>query len=413
MNGGPDIVVVGAGLSGLLTGLLAARRGARVRVVARGVGGLHTGTGCVGVLGYTPRGTLVTSPSRTLTRALKGRPDHPYLLAGRKALEAGIDALKEVCRDAGYPFDGDLSANFVLPTALGAALPVCLVPRSMVGGHQNSDADPWLLVGLGGWREFDAGYAAANLGAHVRPFDYAPLDGPLDPNLTPLEMARLFEEPAFRAGVVGQLGEQLGDAARVGFPAVLGLRDALAVLADLTGRLGRPVFEVPTPPPSVPGVRLYEILRRALVGQGGEVVLGPTVRGWVERKRLQGVKTYGPGGERRIRADIVVLATGGLLGGGLEADMDGTLRETVFDLPVDAPPPGEWFDPLFLGRHPVFESGVRANASMQPLDVAGEVVSPHLFAVGGLLGGADRLGEISAEGIALATAARVAGMLAA
>ena len=50
---------------------------------------------------------------------------------------------------------------------------------------------------------------------------------------------------------------------------------------------------------------------------------------------------------------------------------------------------------------------------MQPLDAAGEVVSTRLYAAGGLLAGADRLGELSAEGIALATAAKAVEVLAA
>lgn len=416
MSGWPDVLVVGAGLSGLMSALLAAQRGARVMVVARGVGGTHTGSGCVGVLGYTPRGTPVTSPSRTLTRALKDRPDHPYLLAGREALEIGIAALKATCDDAGYPFAGDLSANMTLPTALGALTRVCMAPASVAAGHQhgaNGDEPPWMLVGLAGWRDFDAGYAAGNLGPHVRALAFAPSGAALDPNLTALEVARRFDQPGFRSSFALGLSRMLDGETRVGFPAVLGLRRTVDVVADLEEVLGCPVFEIPTVPPSVPGVRLYDTLRRAVLALGGEFVLGPRAVGWLERGQLQGVKAHGPGGERKIRAGAVVLATGGLLGGGLEAGLDGALRETVFDLPVDAPPPEGWFDPLFFGSHPVFESGVRVNSWMQPLDAAGEVVSTRLYAAGGLLAGADRLGELSAEGIALATAAKVVEVLAA
>lgn len=405
MSGSPDLVVVGAGLSGLMTALLAARRGAKGVVVARGLGNLHSGTGCVGVLGYTLRGTIVKSPTRSLTRALKDRAGHPYLLAGRDALESGVAALKEVCEAAGYPLAGDLGSNFVLPTALGAPLPVCLVPESMAGGDQSGDGGPWLLVGLASWRDFDAGHAAANLGQGVRAVELELPDSPLDPNLTTLEIARRFDDPDFRVSVARLVSGSLDGAERVGFPAVLGLHDAPAALADLEAKLGCPVFEVPTLPPSVPGVRLYEVLRRAVLALGGEIVLGPAVRGWMEGDEVQGVRTYGPGGQRKVAAGSVVLATGGLLGGGLEAGMDGTLRETAFDLPVDAPPPDDWFDPLFMGRHAIFESGVRVDAAMRPVSAAGDVVSERLYAVGGLLAGADRLGELSAEGIDLATAA--------
>ncbi|MFQ5408686.1 MAG: FAD-dependent oxidoreductase, partial [Anaerolineales bacterium] len=53
-----DLVVVGAGLSGLYAGALAARQGLDVHVVARGLGGLQTGTGAISVHGYHRRRPL-------------------------------------------------------------------------------------------------------------------------------------------------------------------------------------------------------------------------------------------------------------------------------------------------------------------------------------------------------------------
>ncbi|MCZ7542112.1 MAG: hypothetical protein M5R40_00570 [Anaerolineae bacterium] len=57
----------------------------------------------------------------------------------------------------------------------------------------------------------------------------------------------------------------MGSAARVGFPAVLGLYDAARVQAVLADALGAPVFEITTLPPSVPGMRLYHALRARLL----------------------------------------------------------------------------------------------------------------------------------------------------
>jgi anaerobic glycerol-3-phosphate dehydrogenase len=47
---------------------------------------------------------------------------------------------------------------------------------------------------------------------------------------------------------------------------------------------------------------------------------------------------------------------------------------------------------------------VRVNENMQAVDAKGKVICPNLFAIGGLLAGADRNGEGSREGIDLATA---------
>ena len=47
-----DVLVIGAGMSGLVAALAAARRGRKVTVLSRGVGALAIGSGCVDVLGY-------------------------------------------------------------------------------------------------------------------------------------------------------------------------------------------------------------------------------------------------------------------------------------------------------------------------------------------------------------------------
>ena len=84
-----------------------------------------------------------------------------------------------------------------------------------------------------------------------------------------LGFARAFDTPAFRAEVAAQLSGRLGAAERVAFPAVLGIASPHAVWSELSHRLGRVVFEVPTLPPSVPGMRVYATLRDALRRAGG------------------------------------------------------------------------------------------------------------------------------------------------
>jgi len=56
----------------------------------------------------------------------------------------------------------------------------------------------------------------------------------------------LFEQADVRAAVAADLRSRLGAAARVGFPAVLGLEHHVEAWRDLQDLLGMPVFEIPT-----------------------------------------------------------------------------------------------------------------------------------------------------------------------
>jgi glycerol-3-phosphate dehydrogenase subunit B len=113
------------------------------------------------------------------------------------------------------------------------------------------------------------------------------------------------------------------------------------------------------------------------------------------------------------RAETIILATGGLYGGGITSDHRGQMREVVFDLPLHVPGGlGDWFDAAFLSEraHPVHEAGVRANALLQPIDAEGRVVLENVRVIGRTLAGASPLAEGSTEGVWLATAYRAAGL---
>jgi glycerol-3-phosphate dehydrogenase subunit B len=153
-------------------------------------------------------------------------------------------------------------------------------------------------------------------------------------------------------------------------------------------------------------MRLFNVLRGAITRAGGRIILGPGVTGWVEKGRPVGVIAETAGGPRKHSARRLILATGGFRHGGLNAPARGQARESVFGLPVVTG--AQWFAPLYWGAHPYARFGVRVNAAgMQPVDADGNVIYPGVFAIGGLLAGADRNGEGSREGIDLATAWKV------
>ena len=69
------------------------------------------------------------------------------------------------------------------------------------------------------------------------------------------------------------------------------------------------------------------------------------------------------------RARNFVLATGGILGGGLLAGYDGKVTETILQLPVSAPQNrSEWFGQEFLSAsgHPIFQYRHLSKQQLQP-----------------------------------------------
>ena len=193
---------------------------------------------------------------------------------------------------------------------------------------------------------------------------------------------------------------------RLGLPAFLGLEKPLTALEHLDKALGLELFEIPILPPSVPGMRLFNLLRDDFQDHGGRLILGPDIRGKIDEGRAR-VVAEAHGRETEYRAEVIFLATGGFLNGGLAAEFDGSIREPVFNLPVPAPAArSAWTAERFLDPQPFARFGVRTNRTLQPLDAGGKPAAGNLRAIGSILAGADRLTEGSREGIELATAWR-------
>ncbi len=406
-----DVVIIGAGLAGLVAGWQAAGKGCRVRVIAKGWGATHWHAGCIDVLGYYPIDNQkpVEVPAEALAQLVRAMPQHPYALVGTEALEQALTAFQTLCATAGYPMHGSLERNWLLPSALGTIRPTCLAPETMIAGDLKRQ-DPMLLVGFRPFLDFYPALAADNLAAQGFPARDLTLDLPRPEQrrlVNATTLAQLFETADFRAQVADAIKPHLHDAARVGFPAVLGIHNALSVQHDLQERLGCPVFEIPVLPPSVPGMRLHRILMNAIARAGGHVFEGMEVIAADKRDGVvEAVWTQAAARRKPHRAHSFVLATGGILGSGIVAADPGTLREVIFNLPLAAVPErSNWFSAEFLspGGHPIYQAGVLANERLQPLDANHHVIYTNLYVAGTTLAHCDAVRERSFEGVALST----------
>ena len=410
-----DGIVIGAGLSGLITAWRASTKGSKISLLTRGWGSTFWNTGCIDVYGYQPPDyqKQVESPLEFLDKMIKSAPDHPYAFAGLPAIENAIQSFLTLCREHNYPYLGSLDRNILLPTALGTLRPSCLIPQTMIAGDA-ADHSPMLIVGFNQFHDFYPGLIAENLNAQGLLAHELMLDFPglhKRQFITGMTLARLFDDPDFRQEIIAALKPRLGNAGRIGFPAVLGMQNPIAVLDHLQSSLGLPVFEISGLPPSIPGVRLHNLLKSAIERNHGSIQNGMLVNQVTYDDQI--VHTVWSEAASRIQphhAKSFVLATGGILGGGIFADNNGYAYETIFGLPINTPHyPSQWFNREFLGAagHPINRIGIGVDSAFQPMDSSNRVIFQNLFAVGGTLGNCDPIRERSLEGIALVTGYKV------
>jgi glycerol-3-phosphate dehydrogenase subunit B len=445
-----EVLVVGGGLAGMTAALSAAREGVGVRLVSHKQSTLQQASGLVDALGYLPptgsagaddRTPPVTDDGPTATptagrTGVRDRPDpegpladpfeaierlpdeHPYRLVGADALRDGLALFDDAVE--GYR-GAHTDRNALLPTMGGTVKPTARYPDAVAAGLASDDR-PMLIVGFRSLSAFDARQVADHLDAAGVPFPVAgaevafPASFRDDASVTRVAHALDRDEPIdgtpAREALAGLVRPELdavaGGVERVGLPAFLGDDEAPAVRADLAERLGVDVFEVPMGPPSLPGLRLADRLYDALDDAGVRYETGVPVVG---RELADGAGDSGRiehllvdrGTEVPYAAEAVVLATGGLVGKGIDSDRDG-VREPVLGCHVPHPEERyEWYVDDVFGDQPYARFGVRADDRLRPLGPDGAVQFPNVRVAGATLGGADVAREKSASGVSLAT----------
>jgi anaerobic glycerol-3-phosphate dehydrogenase len=363
-----DVLVIGAGAAGVAAARAAHEAGATVAVVADGGGAAALGSG---VAWGAARGVFTGWAAGDAAWRVGGR----YVTVGGWLVEGAAGALASLLDVGALPAGGtpgvlDLathpswSARLVAQT-LGAR--VIAAPDGAPGGQTFREAAAAL----------DPEGAAEALGRALRPAC---------------------------EGLSALL-----------LPPVLGLA-RLDAAARLSSSLGLPAGEAAGGPGDPPGMRALRALRRWLP-DGVEVL---NDRATVKPGRLPSL-VFRSG--RLVKARAVVLATGGLAGGGLT--FGDSLREAAADAPVWTrdrervlPRPGaargadpaEWFDE-HTGR--ARGAGVRVDAGSRVLDADGETaLCGWLYAAGEVCSGrggdglADALADGARAGRAAATGRR-------
>ena len=413
-----DVIVIGGGLAGSMAALEAADSDASVRLITHKKSTLRHASGLIDVLGYLDAEEPVADPFAAISEL---PDDHPYSIAGEAAIRDGLARFDAAVGDT---YQGDhTDSNALLPTFGGAVKPTARYPDAAAAGLA-SDSRDMLVVGFEELTEYNAGMLADHLAAADVPFavDGVELNFPgeyaNDSRVTRFAKRLDADEDVdhngrtmgARQALAEAVEPHLGDAERVGFPAFLGDDHAADVRADLERELGVDVFEIPMGPPSFPGMRLADRLKDAVDDAGIHISAGnPVIDYAADGDEIEAVIVDSKGREVPYHAEEYILATGGLVGKGIDSERDGTVEEPIFDCHIPhSDDRYDWFDEEAFGNQPFAHFGVRIDEGMRPLTADGEPEFTNLRAAGGIVGGTDPVAEKSQSGISLTTAA-VAG----
>ncbi|MCP3953650.1 MAG: anaerobic glycerol-3-phosphate dehydrogenase subunit B, partial [Desulfobacterales bacterium] len=350
-------------------------------------------------------------PWAGLERLKQEVPAHPLARIAPGQIKAALDEFLQFLADAGLPYRHSGEKNCTALTPLGTVKPTYAVPETMWPGVEALRVKAGcLLVDIRGLRGFSAQQVAEVWTRDWPQLSTLTIDFPESGHLSELyaeTMARKLELLSYREQLADAIKPHLKAAGVVGLPAILGVRESAAVACSMTELIGVPVFEIPTMPPGVPGLRLKEIFGNRIPEVGVRLFREKRVVG-VHREK-DGAFTLsidGGTGAETVRAARVLLAGGRFLGKGLVADPAG-IREPLFDLPVTQPSSrNRWHRRFFLDSrgHRVNRAGLEIDANFRPLAENGRPAFENLYAAGSILAHQDWMRMKCGSGLAIATA---------
>ena len=417
-----DLAIIGAGMAGMAAAVFAANRGISA-VVVGGAGAFEYSSGLLDLWALTrPELKVCKNPWQGIGQISKFWPRHPFLKMGELDIGKAFDELTAALGKNGLPYGGHPSKNSGIITAFGTLKPTYRFPLTMANNIAAlAEKKPILLLDFKGLREFRARFVQQVLSATLQNVHIGAIDFPQMANrselFTPL-MAQAMETEQVQDKFVAAVRPLLNGESYLGIPAILGINGSYEIQKRLEGLLGIKVFEIPTSPVSVPGIRLKETFKKALEDSSvtrlpdrrvysassfsGSAFSGSAVPG---KGFILEANTLGTNGAR-IQANACLLATGRFLSKGLVSDRKG-VREPVFNLPVDQPETRKdwhgatYFDPK---GHAINQAGVTTDSALRPLGKENTPAHETLYAAGSILAGQDWMRTRSGAGLSIATA---------
>lgn len=406
-----ELAVIGSGMAGFAASIFALHRGITTTQVGN-TGAVAYTTGYLDLLGKLDGiEGAITDPWQALNTLRDCAPEHPLSNLSEVDIRQAFTEFTTFLGKFGVSYNLPGSHNITALSPIGTCKPTLCVPVTMAAGPRAlANNTACVIIDVQGLKGFSGAEMLVNLRARWPALSTQRITFPdmAHGEVYPEVMARALEVSATRARLAELLQQVAGAAKVIGLPAILGMHKPDLVHAELQRLTGLEIFEIPTMPPSVAGLRLRELFEHALPSKGATLIPQQKVTALTFADDGATLALKDSFGEIRVHAQAVILATGRLLSGGLHAYPSG-IRENLLDLPVTQPASrADWYrerytDPL---GHPINRAGIEVDPLGHPLASDGSRVNARLFAAGTLLAHHDWIRSRSGAGIALATAYR-------
>ncbi len=325
-----DVVVIGQGLSGMLSAIWAKEQGYRTALVAAGTGKIVQSTGVIDLIPGAD-GDLKDWIERYHINTMQ-----------KSQLPGAITQFKALTKKLGYPYKGDAENLVSIVTGSGHLKKTALYPETITPIPEKGNV---VIVGFDEVSDFQPLFVKGNL-QQARPnLNISTIKIQLGKSsqrtMTQLDAARLIEQKEIRDYCVKQIKQQMADQKMKKpdlfvFPASLGIENWKEVIGQLTAELGASVTEAPGLPPNATAIRLNDRLKKEAVKMGVRFYADTKVTGCrQDGEKIKALSIETMNQTRELCGSRYILASGGILGGGLELMPDG-MKESCLMLGVDA-----------------------------------------------------------------------------
>ena len=351
------VAVVGRGPAGLAAATFLTAAHIPVVVVADGRGTLELWSG---EWHFLSREGL--EPVSDPYAVWEHRPPHPQVRWSRDAWGVWWGRLVDAWRAAGIPVPERVpSRNCWTLGSAGVPRPTFVAAGWQ---YQTQELEPLWLVGFSGLSDSLVDWQAAEYEAACgRDAGVSVWEPPaeLQREGSPLRWAAYFERHGVE-DLAADLRRALPAESRgrpLVLPQVMGFRRTEALLDELQRRLDRPVAELPLGVPCLGGWRWQQRWESWLTDQGVGWIQGRVVQIGDGRIVLDDGRTWRPAG--------VILATGGVLGGGIAVGVDGQAVNTATGEPLGMALTAEDLEAVGLpARGAGYATAGRSLAGCQP-----------------------------------------------